>query len=212
MRPSSRFRVSAFLLVLGIALPALAFEYPLSSTSVRDAYFIGKRTPSRNADFFSNYTHFLPAPKTGPYVQAISLETPFVQVAERSGSAFNYYAQDAEEEFTDKELPFRVNVTIDLNGAPPPQSSSNPRLAAEPIPDFLGDYDIQLLQDKPISSISKHLYLLYSDASADPYGLSGAVIEVDYDPEALASTDTTIKVGTPDGQHVRTTFDLAQLR
>jgi hypothetical protein len=195
-----------------MALPALAFEYPLSSTSVRDAYFLGKRTPSRGADYFSRYTHFLPAPETGLYVQAISLETPFVQVAERSGSAFNYYAQDAEEEFAGKEMPFRVNVTIDLRGYLPPPSATNPRLAAEPVPDFFSDYDIQLVQEKPIPAISKHVYLVYSDASADLYGLSGAVIAVDYDPEALDSSDATVKVGTPDGQHVEATFDLSQLR
>jgi hypothetical protein len=215
MKPSSRFRVSAFLLVLVIAMPALAYDYPLSSTSIRDAYFFGKRHTSVTTAPFKQYTHYLPATQSGARVEAINLETPFVQVAERSGAAFNYYAQDAAEEFTDQELPFRVLVTVDLSGAYPQSKDSRPNFLGFLVPDFCRAFDVQLVQDKPIPEKSRRVYLLYSDASTSVTGfggVTGAVLELDYDPELIDSTDTTIKVETADGQHAETTFDLTQLR
>jgi hypothetical protein len=215
MKPSSPFRIFAFIVILGMALPALAFDYPLSSTSIRDAYFVGKRHNSTTRGSFKQYTHFLPAGDSPARVQAISLETPFVQVAERSGAAFNYYAQDAAEEFTDQELPFRVLVTVDLSGAYPPPKNSRPNFLGFPVPDFCRAFDVHLVQSKPIPEKSRRVYLLYSDASSSVTGFSGitgAVLELDYDAEAIDSTDTTIKVATPDGQQVETTFDLTQLR
>jgi hypothetical protein len=212
MKPSSPFRIFAFIVILGMALPALAFDYPLSSTSIRDAYFFGKRHTSVTTAPFKQYTHFLPAGQSAARVQAISLETPFVQVAERSGAAFNYYAQDAAQEFTDQELPFRVLVTVDLSGAYPQSKSSRPNFLGFPLPDFCRAFDVQLVQSKPIPEKSRRVYLLYSDGATGFNGITGAVLELDYDAEAIDSTDTTIKVATPDGQQVETTFDLTQLR
>jgi len=215
MRPGSRLRLPVLVLALGVALPALAFEYPLSPTAIRDAYFFGKRHTSITTELFKEYTHFLPAGQSGAHVQSISLETPFVQVAERSGAAFNYYAQDAEEEFTDQELPFRVLVTVDLSGADSQPNNSRANFLGFPLPDFCRAFDVQLLQDKPILEKSRRVYLLYSDASTSVTGftgVTGAVLELDYDAEAIDSADTTIRVGTPDGQHVETSFDLTQLR
>lgn len=215
MKPGSRFRLPVFLLVLLIALPALAYDYPLSSTSIRDAYFFGKRHTSITTSLFKQYTHYLPAGESAARVQSIGLETPFVQVAERSGAAFNYYAQDAAQEFTDQELPFRVLVTVDLTGAYPQSKNSRPNFLGYPLPDFCRAFDVQLVQDKAIPENSRRVYLLYSDASTSVTGFSGvtgAVLELDYDAESIDSTDTTIKVATPDGQHVETTFDLTQLR
>ncbi|MGA8223360.1 MAG: hypothetical protein WB780_17060 [Candidatus Acidiferrales bacterium] len=215
MRPGSRLRLPVLLVVLGVALPTLAYEYPLSSTSIRDAYFFGKRHTSVTTAAFKQYTHYLPPTESAARVQSIGLETPFVQVAERSGSAFNYYAQDAEEEFTDEELPFRVLVTVDLSGAYTQSKSSRPNFLGYPLPDFCRAFEVQLVQDKPIPEESRRVYLLYSDASTSVTGfggVTGAVLELDYDAEAVDSTDTTIKVVTPDGQQVETTFDLTQLR
>jgi hypothetical protein len=212
MRPGSRLRLPVFLLVLGVALPALAYEYPLSSTSIRDAYFVGKRTSSRGSDYFQKYTHFFPALETSAHVQAISVETPFEQVAKRSGSALNYSAQDAEQEFMDKELPFCVLVTVDLAGLEPQPAPLDPQFIGSPVPDLWVNFDVQLVQEKAIPAKSRRVYLLYSDASADINGVSGAVLELDYDSELIDSADTTVKVKTADGQHVETTFDLTQLR
>jgi hypothetical protein len=53
-------RKSALLLILGVLLlqEAAAFEYPLSSEQVREAYFLGRDVNNRGK-FFSRYIHLL---------------------------------------------------------------------------------------------------------------------------------------------------------
>lgn len=70
------FGLSMFLAVLLIGTPALAFDDPLTSTSIRAAYMLGNRKDFKTAEFFARYKHFLPAPETGPHVAAISVDTP----------------------------------------------------------------------------------------------------------------------------------------
>lgn len=56
------------------------------------------------------------------------------------------------------------------------------------------------------------VYFIFSDALANIFGLAGAIIEQDYDAEKIDADLTTVKMDTPDGQHVETAFDLAKLR
>ena len=97
-----------------------------------------------------------------------------------------------------------------LSGA----ASWNPRAPGLPLPNFERDFEIQLIQDhKKIPARSSQVYLLYSDAIANTYQISGAIIELRYDTESIDPYDeATITVHTPDDQHVETSFDLGQLR
>jgi hypothetical protein len=52
MKPTQRFGLSV-LLVVAIGLPVFAYEYPLSSTSIRDAYILGNRKDEHTAEFFA---------------------------------------------------------------------------------------------------------------------------------------------------------------
>lgn len=101
-----------FVLVLAIVTPALAYEYPLSSESIREAYFIGDSRSTETADFLKPYTHHLAMPSRGPNVAQIALETPFTQIVERAGQAVNYTALDAVREFTGKPAVFYLRITI----------------------------------------------------------------------------------------------------
>jgi len=88
------FGLSIFLAVLLIGTPTLAFDDPLTSTSIRDAYMLGNRKDFKTAEFFARYKHFLPAPETGPHVAAISVETPYGQIVELGrGSAKHRYSR-----------------------------------------------------------------------------------------------------------------------
>jgi hypothetical protein len=49
-------------------LPVFAYEYPLSSTSIRAAYMLGSRNDEITTEFLARYKHFLPMPKTGPRI------------------------------------------------------------------------------------------------------------------------------------------------
>jgi hypothetical protein len=68
--------IAAVASTLLIALPALAYQYPLSSTDIRDAYFIGARNDELTAAFFADYTKHLPMPESGPYVSDVSIGAP----------------------------------------------------------------------------------------------------------------------------------------
>ena len=119
MKTRNHVAVFVFLsaIIVAIALPALAYDYPLSPEAVREAYMLGKSDGAKRDKFFAKYTQHLPLPKTGSYVEMIQLETPFAVVAENTAQKLNYYAPDAAEEFVGKPAVFRVHVEIDLTGS-----------------------------------------------------------------------------------------------
>lgn len=208
------FGLSMFLAALLVGLPAFAFDDPLTSTSIRDAYMLGNRKDFKTAEFFARYKHLLPAPETGPHVAAISVETPYGQIVELGEAALNTDIQGAEEEWTGKTFPFIVRVGVDLADTYPGPPPWNPRALGLPLPNFERDFEIQLVQnEKKIPARSSQVYLLYSDGVANTYQISGAIIELRYDTESVDPySEATITVHTPDDQHVETSFDLGQLR
>jgi hypothetical protein len=213
MKTSTRFRLSVPLVALLATLPAVAFDDPLSSSAIRDAYMLGNRKDFKTAEFFARYKHSLPTPESGPYVATISVETPYGQIVELGEAAMNTDIQGAEERMVGKKLPFIVRVGVDVTDDYPGPPPSNPHGPSVP-PDFERDFTIQLVQkDKKISPNSTQVHLLYSDAVSNVYQISGAVIELQYYTADLDSYgDATISVQTLDGQNVETSFDLGQLQ
>jgi hypothetical protein len=198
-----------------IALPALADQYPLSSTDIRDAYFIGRRNDDVTADFFAPYLKHLSMPETGPFVEEIQLDTPFTQVVTHAATTANYDSPTAVEEFQGKTMTFRVYVEIFLTPTYPEVRPSDPGDYAAAYFDFWKDFKIQLIQDsKVIPSKSIHESPLYppNDYTGPPPDPVGARIELVYDPEEIDDADTTVRVLTPDGQDIKTPFELGRLR
>jgi len=79
----SRDALSKFLVLilsLAVALPAAAYDYPLSSTAIRDAYFLGTRQGGLTPQFLAAYSHFVSELHQGSCTSEIRLETPFLQV------------------------------------------------------------------------------------------------------------------------------------
>jgi hypothetical protein len=213
MNASTRFGLSVSLVALLVTSPALAFDDPLSSSAIRDAYILGNRKDFKTAEFFASYKHSLPTPESGPYVATITVETPYGQIVELGEAAMNIDVQGAEERLAGKKFPFIVRVGVDVTDDYPGPSPSNPHGPSVP-PDFERDFKIQLLQkDKKISPKSTEVHLLYSDAVSNIYQISGAVIELRYYTADLDSYgDATISVHTLDGQNMETSFDLGQLK
>ena len=214
MITSPGFGLSMLLAVLLVVVPAFAFDDPLTSTTIRDAYMLGNRKDFKTAEFFARYRHSLPAPEAGPHVAAISVETPYGQVVELGEAALNTDIQGAEEEWAGKTFPFIVRVGVDLTDTYPGPPPWNPRAPGLPLPNFERDFEIQLVQnEKKIPARSSQVYLLYSDGVVNTYQISGAIIELRYDTESVDPySEATITVHTPDNQHVETSFDLGQLR
>jgi hypothetical protein len=214
MKTNARLRLFTFLLAGAVALPALAFEYPLSSTSIREAYFISRENQQKREKFFATYTKLLPMPRAGPHIAVIQLETPFVVVVERAAQAIsNYHAQDAEQEFLDKPGVFCVRVRIELTeayGWTVPSPPGTIRLRPD---DFWREFKVRLIQKDEIPSQSVHGSPIYS--LADESGSSqliGAWMVHDYNAEKVKSALATVGVIPPEGEKVEVTFDLDELR
>jgi len=215
-RPRSGFVIflAALAAVLAIALPALAYQYPLSSTDIRNAYLLGTRKDSLTADFFAPYRHDLPMPESEPHVADVIIETPYGQVVDLGQSDSNPDSQQAGIDLANKKFPFIVRVEVDLTETYPGPPPSNPAAPGVPIPDFQKDFTIRMLQDdNQIKSNSSQVFLLYSSSDPGFAQITGAVIELRYDNEEIDPySDLTIAVDTPDGQDVETTFDLGHLK
>jgi hypothetical protein len=217
MKPPARWKFPVLLPALTIVAlqPALAYNNPLSSEAIREAYFLGKRNDEQTGAFFLKYVHTLPAPKSGPYVASIGIDTPYAAIVRRVQRApIGYHAEEAEQEFLGKPGTFTVFVEIDFTASyPDPAQFSTYVNGAVLVPDFWKDFKIQLTQDRKIEAQSVRGGPIYSDYAIDEYGLAGAEVELEYDPAKIdPSTPVTVDVLTPDGLDVQTTFDLAELR
>jgi hypothetical protein len=210
--------ISAAAAALLIALPALAYQYPLSTTDIRDAYFMGARNDEMTAAFFGDYSKRLPAPQSGPDVDQITIDTPYTQIVQRSMGAVNYNSVEAVEEFEGKPMTFRVFVRFyftDTYKPAPLQHADGISLTPLAYPDFWNDFKVRLVQDKEIPPKSVRgapIYPMLTDVDGPPPLPIGGTIEVDYDPAKIDTADATVEVIKPDGQDIQVPFPLSQLR
>lgn len=191
-----RFGFSAFLVLLVIALPALAYEYPLSADAIRDAYFLATRPGHESAQFISLYTHTIPEFKVGSYTSVVTIETPYLPVAEQVRPKINYHAQDAVAEFLGKSADFRVQMDINLW-----------RSISDSVKVKLIQNDREVI---PRAIKRSSLYPM-----ADEFHSGGSIgehLEIECAPEKIDSSALTIKLVLPDGRKAQTKFDLAELR
>jgi hypothetical protein len=190
-----------------IAQPALGFDYPFSSETIREAYFLAKANPEKRTEFFERYRHNMPAPKTGANVGLIEVQTPYAFLVDAlSQTPMNYHAADAEKDYFGKPGEFRVHVEIYFTDTYP-----KPTDTAGTLGEFWNDFHVHLKQDSEVHARSVHGEPIYSDQTISGY--EGATIDVDYDVKNVDSGAlTTIEVDTPDGQQVETSFSFNSLR
>jgi hypothetical protein len=210
-----RFALALFLATLLAVLPALAYRYPLSSDDIRNAYFLGRASEQKHAEFFADYTVQPPVPKTGPYIESIRLETPYAVVVEHSATTANYSAPDAEEEFLNKPAIFRLYVQIQLTDTYGWQVPSPPGTVRLRPDDFWRDFTIRLTQEgkEPIETLSVYGEPIY--ATGEGFvggGLIGANVWLEYDAKKIEDEPAKVSVLTPDGQTIEAEFDLAKLK
>ncbi|HTU33583.1 MAG TPA: hypothetical protein VMF66_07245 [Candidatus Acidoferrum sp.] len=205
--------VACMIAVGGVALRAMALSYPLTSTSIRNAYFIGNRNDEQTADFLAKYVHPLPMPETGPYVEDIGIETPFSEVVQLTKTKANFYAPDAVQEFQHRRFTFRVFVDIALTDTYQPIGPTEAPQDWQWVPDFWNDFKVKLVQDnKEIPADQVRGGPVYPLGYEDVPLVQGAHIEVLYDPAKLHSALAQIVVLAPTGQSFESTFNLGELR
>lgn len=214
------YAAGALALVLVAAQAAPAYEHPLDTHSIREAYFLGNRKDEKPARFLALYAKRLPLPKTGPHVAEIELLTPYAQVVLRAFRApGSYSAQDAGQDYAAQPDLVRVRVRINLTPTYPAflaDSSRGKGAVRERPPDFWRDFKVEVTQGKTITPKKLSGRPLYTSAFQAPRpqagALQGAEMQLEFDAAQIASAPVRVDVLTPDGQTVETEFELRDLR
>jgi hypothetical protein len=204
-RPITALALMTLSLAL-LATAALAFDNPLSSSAIRDAYFLATGNPDKRAEFFDKYTRHPPKPKIGPAIASIQIQTPFAAVVQDiADRSLNVRAPDAVKQYYGKPAQFRVRVVIDFTATYPPSASTSMQLGS-----FWNKFHVHLRQGEEIPSRSVQGKPILSTET--PSGYIGAIIVANYDPNKIESGPATIVVTGPDDARAETTFDLGALR
>jgi hypothetical protein len=204
------------LLSLNLSLsPASVFETSLSEEAVREAYFLGQRHDEKISFFFESYRRYLPAPKSGPHVFMAELLTPFAETVEVSRKhGVGYSAQQAQLDYRSRGDSVRIGVHVRYTST---YGSGFP-YSPNKVPGQTGtwkDFQVRLSQEENIIEPRNVSYQGTHIGTGGKGGGSrptGFIIWLVYDAAQLNSSDVSVKVDTPDGQHVTADFDLSHLR
>jgi len=202
MKMNRRSLFWAAVVATAVAAPALAYEYPLSSQAIREAYLLGTGPKANEADFYAGYWRTLPIPKDGPPVSLLTVDTPYLQVAEHSRDTANYSAQQAVRDFLGKPARFRVFLDIYF-GMP---TGSDPSKAGD-VKIKLSQHGKELIAD----SVERWQLNVYHDPATWRESV-GQHVQVGINAGKIDSSVLSIEVETPDGRQDETSFDLAKLK
>jgi hypothetical protein len=190
-------------LVWGAMAPPFAFAYdhPLTSDAVRQAYFLGQDLKGVNA-YLAPYLKSLPVPSSGPDVAEIELKTPFVQVVEDSAMhSVNYSAQDAATAYQKRGDFMVVRVKILLT---PTYTNTDAN--------FWRDFAVGLIQGEHMAATGVAGEPIYSSDETGGGGLIGANIYARFSVAGVHSKPLQVEVAPPDRPPVHAKFDLSKLR
>ncbi len=214
--------LAALLSTILLIAPGLrAFDFPLSDTAVRSAYFLGQRHDLSMAQFLDRYTRYLPAPKTGPYISSVTLRTPYAQVVEYSNLYIgNLSAQQVELDHRQATDTVRVIARIELTQSYGPFITSegasvpfNRFGAQQRSSDFWREFNVIFLEgNSPRVPVFVSGHPSFYCSEDDSCALLGATIEFDFQPESLSSDTLTVRITPPAGAPVLVDFPLDSLR
>jgi len=211
--------ISALLIALLLAVPSFAFEFPLSETASRTAYFLGQRRDATMGEFLARYSKHLLAPKTGPYVSDIMFQTPYAQLVWYSSRQGVYTAQQAEidgrTKFPTVEVTVYIYFTDTYSGLI--VEDANLRYTTPGIrfrrADFWREFKFKVFDGndtrEPASVYADPQYRCVDDGGC---ALVGSEIHLSLPAEVFTSDSAAVEVLTPDEQAVRIEFNLATLR
>lgn len=207
-----RLAIAPIVVIVAVApLLAGAFTYPLSSTDIRDAYFIGRRNDEFTSNFLLQYTRHFERPASGPYISDIAIETPFTQVVTHSSQTANYTAPTAVEDFQGKPLKVYVHVFVYED---PSALVERPNPLNPLYHDIWQDFGVKLVQDKPLKPVEVtggFVFTACVDGCGSPAPI-GAHIDLTFSAEQIDASPATITVEGPDDVHAEATFDFSTLR
>ncbi|MGB7281968.1 MAG: hypothetical protein WBE13_06895 [Candidatus Acidiferrum sp.] len=188
--------IRTVLLAGSLAIPACAYDQPLTENSIRDAYFLASRNGGLRADFLGKYALSIPDLKQGTCTSQARIETPFLQVAEYSAKVPNYSAQGAVQDFLGRRMSFRMLLDVCYREHAPANAVK-----------------VKILQNKKVVPPESFESSPYSEPTEFGYlPPNGEQIVLEFSPAKIDSSDLTIFIDTPDGQHAKAVFDLQSIR
>jgi hypothetical protein len=190
--------ISALFLSLILAWPGFAYDYPLTSNAIRDAYFLGRRQGGISPELLKQYSRSVAELHQGNCTSEVRIDTPFLQIAESVSSLPNYSAQDAQKDFSGRTMALRIFLDICyMRQAPPPNSVKITFVQNKK--EVLPDSDVRSTYAERFSETS---FLLPNGERA----------KLEFDPRRLDSSTLTIRIDAPNGQHAETQFDMQSIR
>jgi hypothetical protein len=211
-------KVPRLFLAMLLAAQGGAYDHPLGSHAIREAYFMGS---GNYAEFLSAYTKNLPAPKTGPHVAQVEVRTPFAQVIVNSyDHSVGYSAQQAAQDYEKNPDTVQVRVQIRATAsfaidskAAAPQAPCQGVQRMNSVEQCFRDFQFRFRQGddiKPKSSYGVPIYNGGGDGGSTV--LVAGDIWFTFSTANIDSAPFEVTVSTPDGQKVSAEFDLAALR
>lgn len=189
-------------LVLFAALSAAAYDYPLSSQAVREAYFQGQRRDDTTAKLLAQYVKRLPATNAPWQVAEMEVRTPYQQVVLRSRqSLLGYSAQQAWEEY--RKRPPQIIVRVYL-------ATSITQLAVRE--DAWRQFKFRVEQGKELRPTAVTGWPAYLFAKNGLPRIVGAEVYLELDAAQVSSGPLRVEASSPDGQVSSAEFDLSKLR
>jgi hypothetical protein len=212
---NAQFVLRVILLTAALAASVCAYDYPLSSTAIRQAYFFGRSTDrAKVAEFLAQYEHRFHPQQGGPGVGLIELRTPYEEVVRRSSEnqTTGYSAQQAQIDYAAQPDLIKVQVFLFFGagqgGSPDLYSDSKGRVL-DRRENFWREFRFRVMQEHLIEPRRIEGKPMYSRRGK---GLSGAEVNLEFDAGQFAPRETRVEVITPDGQTVVAEFALDQLK
>jgi hypothetical protein len=211
--------VTAFSLPL-ICFTLFAYDYPLTSDQIRNAYLRGTEAGTARDQFFAAYRQEIPSLQTDGYTSNVAISTPYLQIAEAGKGDQNRDPEGAVSRFLDRKLEFHVDALIYY--LQPESGSPHVRIAV-----IQNRKEVQMYEEKerdpqnPSDSppdnyvvgtnIGEEVFLACDAAkiSSDPLK-----IVIDTPGGRPQGYDELVRLGLPTttGQHVEIVFDLSKLK
>jgi hypothetical protein len=214
----SRYRLGWLFLLALIAMQGGAYDHPLGSSAIRNAYFLGSSN-SESVKFLSKYKETLPPTKTGPYIAEMEVRTPYAQVVVSSREhSVGYSSMSAEQDYRKNPDTLQVRIQI-LSTATyaidsPVASQHSPCQGVyrmNSVEECFHGFQFRFRQGESIKPKSSYGVPIYSGGDSGSI-LFGADIWFTFSTADIASAPLRVTVSTPDGQTVSAEFDLATLR
>jgi hypothetical protein len=199
MRAKASYAICLLGLVAIASPHASAYEEPLTSESIREAYFLGQRRDEATARFLAHYYHEYPPPKAGPHISRVQVLTPYAQVVlGAEDGEIRDSAMEAERHYRAQPSLFVVRVRVYST----PTYSSVYQWKR-----FWEKLSIVVVQAGPLEP-KKRNYLGLPKGRGPAY----TDVELSFDAVQIKSAPMTVEISTPDGQYIEANFDLDALR